>query len=267
MNLPFLHFFKKDKASKDEVAVVPRPVTPLDKPASERFGKTVMPNVSRIVGVEATQSFESAPSATPVPADASPAPRKISLGGNGAGASKSVAAPTTDRTIALQLVDLVPHLPAGLLQATPIDPEHRILFKASDLERGMASGRPTVLLRSIFQQAPDFFLSNVEASDTREVALPFGKVLEQFAAFQVRPDQLAGESVPQVETPFLKVTIEDGKRFGKSATPAPPPAPVVSASAEPGPAPVPAPVSGAALPLAKAAPLTPLPPAPARTAP
>ena len=76
MNLPFLHFFKKDKASKDEVAVVPRPVTPLDKPASERFGKTVMPNVSRIVGVEATQSFESAPSATPVPADASPAPER-----------------------------------------------------------------------------------------------------------------------------------------------------------------------------------------------
>ena len=80
MNLPFLHFFKKDKASKDEVAVVPRPVTPLDKPASERFGKTVMPNVSRIVGVEATQSFESAPIPIPNPApgDASPAPRNIS---------------------------------------------------------------------------------------------------------------------------------------------------------------------------------------------
>ena len=57
MNLPFLRYFKKDRPAEGGVAVVPRPVTPLDKPASERFGKTVMPNVSRVVGVDAMPDF------------------------------------------------------------------------------------------------------------------------------------------------------------------------------------------------------------------
>jgi predicted regulator of Ras-like GTPase activity (Roadblock/LC7/MglB family) len=265
MNLPFLRYFKKDKVSKDEVAVAPRPVTPLDKPASERFGKTVMPNVSRIVGVEPTRSFEAAaPAGNPAPVGPSSAPRKISLGGNGAIAV--TPKPLAERTIALQLADLVPYLPAGLLQTTPIDPEQRILFKASELERGMAGGRPTALLRSIFQQAPDFFLGDVEATDTREVVLPFGKVLEQFAAFQVRPDQVAGESVPQVETPFLKMTIEDGERFGKSATLVPAPTPLISSSIEAESAPLPAPVSPASVKLEKTSPAPPS-PSPAAPAP
>ena len=263
MNLSFLRYFKKDKAAAGGVAVAPRPVTPLDKPASERFGKTVMPNVSRIVGLEPLQDFPmTAPVGNPLPVVPSSAPRKISLGGNGA----VVVAPAAlaERTIALQLADLVPHLPAGLLQTTPIDPEQRILFKASELERAMASGRPTVLLRSIFQQAPDFFLGDVDATDTREVVLPFGKVLEQFTALQVRPDQVAEKSVPQVETPFLKMTIEDGQRFGTSVSPVPAPTPSVLPSSEPEPAPAPAPVSAAPVKLEKtpAPPPVPVPAAP-----
>jgi predicted regulator of Ras-like GTPase activity (Roadblock/LC7/MglB family) len=242
MNLPFLRYFMKDRTAEGGVAVVPRPVTPLDKPASERFGKTVMPNVSRVVGVDSVPDFSlEGPLEDPPLAVPSSAPRKISLGGSG---SVAVGPKTADdpgpaaaeRTIALQLVDLVPHLPAGLLETTPIDPEHRVLFKASELERGMASGRPTVLLRSIFQQAPDFFLRDVEATDKREVVLPFNKVLEQFTAFQVRSDQMASDSVPQLETPFLKMTIEDGQRLGTPATPVPSPAPATSSSSEPAPA-------------------------------
>lgn len=229
MNLPFLRYFnfKKERGSEGGVAVAPRPITPLDKPASERFGKTVMPNVSRVVGTDSLGSFPLAVpigNPAPMPAPVANGPRKISLGGNGsiAVASKAEsAAPVGERTIALQLADLAEHVPAGLLQTTPIDPEQRVLFKASELERGMASGRPTVLLRTIFQQVPDFFVGDVEANDPREVALPFGKVLEQFANFQVRPDQVADETVPQVETPFLKMTIEDGERHGKPVAPIP----------------------------------------------
>ena len=47
------------------------------------------------------------------------------------------------------------------------------------------------------------------------------EVLEQFTAFQVRPDQMVSDSVPQVETPFLKMTIEDGQRFGTPVAPVP----------------------------------------------
>ncbi len=260
MNLPFLRYFnfKKDKGAEGGVAVAPRPATPIEKPASDRFGKTVMPNVSRIVGVEPIRDFSrgygGAAGSAAVPSMSSPGPRKISLGGNGtiSLASKTESAgPAAERTIALQLADLVEHLPAGLLQSTPIDPEQRVLFKASELERGMASGRPTVLLRSIFQQVPDFFVSDVDASDEREVTLPVGKVLEQFTAFQVRPDQLASEAVPQVETPFLKMTIEDGERFGKAAAPIPPARPAAPAASKPEPeiSPVaPAPVAKAPAP-------------------
>ncbi len=256
MNLPFLRYFnfKKDKGSDNgggvAVAPTPRPVTPIAKPASERFGKTVMPNSSRIVGGAPLGSF---PMSMPVGhAPVTAGPRKISLGGNGSIAVAPKPAPESpvgERTIALQLADLVEQLPAGVLQSTPVDPEQRVIFKASELERGMASGRPTVSLRSIFQQAPDFFVTDVDANDPREVILPFGKVLEQFTAFQVRPDQVADETVPQVETPFLKMTLEDGQRFGKTSAPIPAPTPVAPAemAAEPAPvedaAPAPAPVA------------------------
>jgi predicted regulator of Ras-like GTPase activity (Roadblock/LC7/MglB family) len=239
MNLSFLRYFKKDRPSEGGVAVVPRPATPLDKPASERFGKTVMPNVSRVVGVDSTPDFSfDGPLGNPTP----PAPRKLSLGGRvsiGVETKKAndPSPAATERTIALQLADLVPHLPAGLLQATPVDPEHRVLIKASELEHGMASGRPTVSLRSIFQQAPDFFLQDVEATDERQVVLPFDKVLDQFAAFQVRSDQMISDSIPQLETPFLKMTIEDGQRFGTPATPIPSSAPGLSSPSELPPAP------------------------------
>ena len=225
MNFPFLRYFnfRKDKGSDAggvAVAPAPPPATPIVKPASERFGKTVMPNATRIVGVAPLGNFPmSMPGGHSLSAPMPAGPRKISLGGNGAIAI--TPKPVAERTIALQLADLVEQMPAGVLQPTPVDPEMRVIFKASALERGMSSGRPTVSLRSIFQQAPDFFVSDVAADDAREVVLPFGKVLAQFTAFQVRPDQVADETVPQFETPFLQMTLEDGQRFGKASAPIP----------------------------------------------
>ena len=215
MNLSFLRYFKKDKAPANAVAVASAPVPPIEKPPSERFGKTVMPNSSRVVGVESSRNFPvPAPLSGPTPTG----PRTISLGGNG---SMGVApiTPGGDRTIALSLGDLVPHIPAGMLRPAAIDPQQRVTLKAADVERGMATGRPAVLLRAIYQQAPEFFASKVEEADKTEVALPLDKVLEQFAAFQVRDDQICDEAIPHVETPFLKVTVEDGARFGTPVAP------------------------------------------------
>ncbi len=227
MNLSFLRFFKKDRTDDDGNVAVATPPPPLEKPASERLGKTVMPSTARVRGVEPAVLFEPAPSSLPalvpppVPsaiAPAAPAPaRRISLGNSG----DVVAAPSPgmtggERMISLPLADLGPHLPPGLLQTTPIDPDQHVAFKASELEKGMAHGRPTALVRSIYQQAPDYFIGTVGENDEREVPLPFGKVLEQFSAFQVRPDQLMEKTVPQMETPFLKVTLEDEKRHGTS---------------------------------------------------
>ncbi|CAN5528500.1 hypothetical protein BH20VER3_BH20VER3_00410 [soil metagenome] len=253
MNLPFLRYFKKEKTEEGNVAVAPRPATPIDKPASQRFGKTVMPNTARVVGVDPAARTAPAPSSLPdlvpppvpsatVPAAPGPA-RKISLGKGG---SVSVAPSNAgERIVALSLADLGPHLPPGLLQTTPIDPEQRVLFKASELERGMASGRPAVLLRSIYQQAPDYFMGTVAETDEREVLLPFGKVLEQFTAFQVRPDQVSEKPVPQLDTPFLKMTIEDGKRHGTAVPASPAPA---AAEEKPAPTAAPPPEAASKLP-------------------
>src|SRR3979490_251824 len=51
MTIPFLSFFKKVKdqalAKKESLVAAPKPVVPLEKPSSERFSKTVMPNATR----------------------------------------------------------------------------------------------------------------------------------------------------------------------------------------------------------------------------
>jgi predicted regulator of Ras-like GTPase activity (Roadblock/LC7/MglB family) len=230
MKLPFLDFFKKSRGLSSATAVAPKHVAPpLEKPASERLGKTVMPNVSRAVGLEPGRNVSvpgpapvAASVAVPVPALPSPgASPTISLGGNATpasapkvGAQPNGLSPGEERTIAWQLVDLVPQIPRELLQTVEIDPHHCLLFKASEIERGMANGRPTVPLRAIYQQVPELFTTEVSASDPRQIMLPFSKVLEQFASLQVRSDQVRDQAVPQVETPFLKVTIEDGERFG-----------------------------------------------------
>ena len=51
MTIPFLSFFKKVKdqalAKKERSVAASKPVVPLEKPSSERFSKTVMPNATR----------------------------------------------------------------------------------------------------------------------------------------------------------------------------------------------------------------------------
>jgi hypothetical protein len=220
MNIPFIRFFKKDKAEEGSVAVAPPPVVSTEKPASERLGKTVMPNSSRIVGLEPIGNFATPPPAQSPAQSAPVSTRKISLGGSGSvavGPKIPASEPAAERTITLPMADLVPGIPSELLKM-PVDAERPVVLKAAEVERGMATGRPTVLLRAVYKQAPEFFTSEVPAADLREVALPFTKVVEQFARFQVRDDQIVDQECPQLETPFLQVTLEDNKRFEKSTT-------------------------------------------------
>ena len=218
MNIPFFRFFRKDKAAEGSVAVVTQPVTPIEKPSSERLGKTFIPNSSRFVGLESIGDFPVPPAVSSPPQNAAPAARKISLGGSGSiavGPKISTNEPAAERTITLAMVDLIAGIPSKLLKAASASPEKRVVLRAAEVERGMANGRPAVLLRAIYNQAPEFFNAEVPATDLTEVALPFAKVVEQFASFQVRDDQIVDQECPQLQTPFLQVTIEDNKRFGK----------------------------------------------------
>jgi predicted regulator of Ras-like GTPase activity (Roadblock/LC7/MglB family) len=267
MKIPFLHYFKRAKRAPAAAPLPPAPIVTIEKPASERFGKTVLPNVTRFVGIESAGEFPLVPpegfeGAVPTFGFGSPAslattiaaPPRISLGASGTISAKpslrhdEIAVAIGQRKIALQLADLLPQFPADLVKTGELDPERRIFLEAVDVERGMATGRPAVSLRTVYQQAPELFTREVASNDPAQVLLPLEKVLEQFENFRVRQDQVRDDVLPELDTPFFQLTKEDGARFGTSA---PIPAPSVSVSQSVGsvpaakPKPDPSPIAGA----------------------
>ncbi len=227
MTIPFLQFFKRGKVNAEEAKKRAQPAPPpLEKPSSERFSKTVMPNATRTVppqdqlqvgtGADGTdgQRAVAAPgpeAARTISFGAKPAPSKAQL-------PRAVALalePNVERVIWLELADILPQLPPDCVKAIEGDEtKRRVLLKASEVEKGMASGRPSVSIASIYGQIPEIFLKSIAPGDPAQVQLPFAKVLAQFSQLQVRADQLRDEAVPHVETPFLKVTLEDSDKFG-----------------------------------------------------
>ncbi|HJT81804.1 MAG TPA: hypothetical protein VJ719_11445, partial [Chthoniobacterales bacterium] len=209
MTIPFLDLFKRAAARFGKKEPAPQVVAPrapiIEKPAGERLSKTVMPNATRTVA----------------PAD----PFQVAAG-SAMGRSRETPTPLTpaleprDRSISLAVADFIDNLPQTALKPRDsFDPNRTVSLKCIEVEKGMATGQPTVLLSSIYESAPDIFKQGVETGDQTQVVLPFQKVLEQIQALQVREDQTEDEAVPQVETPFLQVTIDDSKKFGTSLSP------------------------------------------------
>lgn len=219
MTIPFLGYFRKKggKAQFTPAVHVPIPAA-VEKPTSERMSKTVLPNSSRTVTLE--ESVATVVSRAP----AGSAPRSISSFGGSSASARSfdlppavalALEPRVERTISLQLQDVVSQMPPGLVR--PLENANAtrlVLLKASEVERGMAQGRPAISVWTVFQQVPEIFLRKIAGDDTTQVVLPVQKVMEQFAKLQVRGDQNPEQAVPPVETPFLKVTLEDDVRFG-----------------------------------------------------
>jgi predicted regulator of Ras-like GTPase activity (Roadblock/LC7/MglB family) len=235
MTIPFLSFFKKVKdqalARKERSLAAPKPVAPLEKPSSERFSKTVMPNATRTLPPQDPFEMAARSSATssPMPtagatASAPSAQRTIAFGANAPAAGRQrdlppavalALEPRVERVISLNLEDFVAQISADYIKPIEsIDGTRRILLKASEVERGMATGKPAVSLATIYQQVPEIFLRSIASADEAQVQLPFQKVLDQFVNLKVRSDQERHQAVPQVETPFLQVTLEDNSRFG-----------------------------------------------------
>jgi predicted regulator of Ras-like GTPase activity (Roadblock/LC7/MglB family) len=202
MTIPFLHFFKRAGAKlarpveRDPASPVQ---APLAKPNSERLSKTVMPNMTRSSHrtSESVLAFNARSRGVPL-----------------------VPEPVIERVISLELGEIAAQIPAGYLKPIESGQAPRLLsLQASEIEKGMATGQPTVSIVSIYRQAPEIFLRNVADSDVSQVALPFAKVLEQFKNLQIRRDQVREPAVPQVETPFLSVTLQDKERFGTPIQP------------------------------------------------
>ncbi len=224
MTIPFLDLFKKFSAKRAGAAeeapaevARPYPVAPA-KPSTERLSKTVMPNTTR-TSTASTDFFKAAGDSSPnIRAAGSRAlPPTVAL----------ALQPKVERAITLPLSDVVQSMPVGFLKpAEQFDVNQAILLKASEIEQGMADGKPAVSLFSIYEQVPDIFVRNVRPDDATQVSVPHAKVLEQLRKMQVRDDQETEVAVPQVDTPILKVTIEDTERFGTKL-------PVITTSAHP----------------------------------
>ena len=128
--------------------------------------------------------------------------------------------PKVERAISLQLSDILDQVPSGYAKsADSFDVNRPILLNATEIEKGMAVGKPSISLAAIYDQAPEIFLHRLAPADATRVPLPYDKVLEQFASMQVRPDQMRDQTVPQLETPILQAAIEDTERFGTTISP------------------------------------------------
>jgi predicted regulator of Ras-like GTPase activity (Roadblock/LC7/MglB family) len=204
-------------------------VVPAGKPAGERLSKTVMPNVTRTIApqdpLNAAAENTTAPSAATT---AKTGPRMISLGATQPSRQSKdlppaialALEPKVERAISLQLSDIIKQIPVGYIKSEEsFDPTRRVLLKAVEIEKGMAARNPSVALASVYEQIPEIFLRSVEITDQKHIALPFEKVLEQFNRVQVRRDQLRDNVVPQVDTPFLVVALEESEKFGTTIEP------------------------------------------------
>ena len=223
MTIPFLHYFKK--AQRPATNTASKGPLRVEKPSNERLSKTVMPNSTRIVSSQ--DSFpQPLHSAMPSVADSTrDEPRMVLYHSKFCGACcgsrdlpPAVAfalEPDVERVIPLDLCDVIGQVPAGYLKPSPsFDLTRKVLLNAAELEKGMSSGQPSVTLVSIYQQVPEIFLRSVPSTETSPVVLPFDKVLAGFQNLRVRRDQEHNPTVPHVETPFLKVTLQDSETFG-----------------------------------------------------
>jgi predicted regulator of Ras-like GTPase activity (Roadblock/LC7/MglB family) len=226
MSIPFLDLLKKAKerflpATTPSAPVPQRAVPAEKKPSSERLSKTVLPNTTRAPAPRDPfrAAAESAVTRTaPVSAIHGSAipPRPRDLPPIVAFALE----PTVERVISLQLSDVLAHVPADYVKsADTFDSTRSILLKASEIEKGMTKGQPSVSLATVYEQVPEIFLRSVPAEDSTQVVLPYDKVLAQFSSARVRSDQQQDQNVSQVETPILRTALEDTERFGTTIEP------------------------------------------------
>src|SRR2546430_16006299 len=136
MTIPFLSYFKRGNgngAVKEKPAAPAKPVLPpLEKPNSERFSKTVMPNATRTLPPQ--DPFEMAARSTALGGQMpgaialapATAPRTISFSPlspamNDLPPAVALALePTVERVISLDLSDLLTEMPPGYVKPTEI---------------------------------------------------------------------------------------------------------------------------------------------------
>jgi predicted regulator of Ras-like GTPase activity (Roadblock/LC7/MglB family) len=222
MTIPFLDLVKKAK-EKFEGRRRPSGPAPLpsveDKPESDKLAKRVMPYAVRTMTPDPTAPALAA--ASVIPARRIPVTRPPVGAPDDLGPSAGVSVePRGERTLSLALSDVIAKMPDGYLKPhESFDTTRRVTLKAAEVEKGLAAGRPSIPIAAIYQQTPEIFLHTVQPSDTAVVVLPVQKIIDELSRLRVREDQTAEPITAQVETPFLKLMVEESEKFGTTVAP------------------------------------------------
>jgi predicted regulator of Ras-like GTPase activity (Roadblock/LC7/MglB family) len=222
MAIPFLNLVKKAK-EKFEARKRPATIAPLpsvqDKPEADKLAKRVTPYAVRTMTPE--------PSAPALAAASTMAGRRISLTRPAPGSPPDLGAnvvvavePRGERTVSLALSDVIAAIPQGYVKTNEsFDTTRRVTLRAVEVEKGLATGRPSISIAAIYQQVPEIFEHTVVPSDTTAVVLPVQKVIDEISRLRVREDQTTDAISAQVETPFLKLMVEESAKFGTTFAP------------------------------------------------
>src|SRR5436305_6644482 len=222
MTIPSLALVKraKEKFEGRHRPTGPAPVPSVEnKRESDKLAKRVMPYAVRTMTPEPTAPALAAASVIAARRIPATRPPVGTLGDLGPSAGVSVE-PCGERTLSLALSDVITQMPDGYLKPhESFDTTRRVTLKAAEVEKGLAVGRPSILIAAIYQQAPEIFLHTVQPSDTAVVVLPAQKIIDELLHLRVRDDQTAEPIVAQVETPFLKLMVEESEKFGTTVAP------------------------------------------------
>jgi predicted regulator of Ras-like GTPase activity (Roadblock/LC7/MglB family) len=222
MAIPFLNLVRKAK-EKFEARKRPSTVAPLpsvqDKPEADKLAKRVTPYAVRTMTPE--------PTAPALAAASTMSGRRISLNRSGPGSPPDLGPsgvvsvePRGERTVSIALGDVIAAMPQGYVKTNEsFDITRRVMLKAVEVEKGLATGRPSIPIATLYQQVPEIFEHTVVPSDATVVLLPVQKVIDELSQLRVREDQTAEAISAQVETPFLKLMVEESAKFGTAVTP------------------------------------------------
>jgi predicted regulator of Ras-like GTPase activity (Roadblock/LC7/MglB family) len=221
MTIPFLDLVKRAREKFDGRHRRPAGPVPLpsveDKPQSDKLAKRVTPYAVRTMTPEPTAPALAAASAIATRRISATRQSAAEFGPSVGGVSVD---PRGERTVSLALSDVIAEMPNGYLKPREsFDTSRRITLKAAEVEKGLAAGRPGISIAAIYQQVPEIFLHTVQPSDTAVVMLPAKKVIDELSHLRVREDQTAEPIMAQVETPFLKMMVEESAKFGTTLAP------------------------------------------------
>src|SRR6266480_1061670 len=222
MTIPFLDLVRraKEKFEGRHRPTGPAPLPSVEnKPESDKLAKRVMPYAVRTMTPESTAPALAAASA--IATRRSLAMRASARAPADFGPSAAVSVePRGERTLSLALSDVIAEMPNGYLKPhESFDTNRRITLRAAEVEKGLAAGRPSIPIAAIYQQVPEIFLHTVQPSDTAGVMLPAKKIIDELSHLRVREDQTPEPMMAQVETPFLKLMVEESAKFGTTVAP------------------------------------------------